>query len=154
MDAPSIEQLQRTTDNKGQIVFMTMTCDSWPEPVRIVNATQNKTLAGVEHIALPFYFKLPERRQDSSARAQLAIDNVGREMAQYFEMVLPGDTVYCRISIHHNDANFRLLHDCYLPVSNISMDLQLVTADCGIAFVLSQKAVKLRMNQFLTPGIF
>jgi hypothetical protein len=154
MDEPTVARLQRTTDKVGQIVFLEMTCDAWPEPVRIVNSTEAKVMAGVEYIALPFYFKLPDRRQEGSARAQLAIDNVGRNMAEYLEQIEPGQTVMCRIIVAHNDDQFRIIHQSFLPGSNITMDQMMVTIDCSIAFVTNQKTMKLRATPFLTPGIF
>lgn len=154
MDTQNLEQLQRVTDPVGQVVLLELNAPSFPDPLRIANDTINHTLDGVEYIALPFGFKLPEQMQGGSARAKLVIDNVGRGITDYLEDVLPNDTVMAKITVCAKTTPLRVMHDTYLPLTNVSVNGALATADAGIDYLTRQKAVKLRFTPYITPGIF
>jgi len=154
MDADTVAQLQRVTDKQGQVVLLEITCASFSGPLRIANDTINHTFNGDEFIGLPFYFKLPDRRQDGAPRAQLAIDNVGRGLTDELENFIPGNTAMARIIVCRKSTPLTVAHEVYIPLTNVSVNQTVATADCGIGFITQQKAVKRRHTPLHSPGLF
>lgn len=154
MDTEVIEQLQRVTDSHGEVVLLELSASSFSAPFRIANDTRNWDFGGEEFIAAPFWFKLPDSRQDGAARAQLAIDNTGRGITDELENFLPGDTAIAHIRVCTKTDPLRLAFEAYIPVTIVSVNGNLATADCGIGFVTQQKAVKRSFSPYTAPGLF
>lgn len=149
-----LENRQRITDTTGMLVFLQLTCPAFPEPMRVVNDTQNRTMGGVEYIGLPFGFKLPDQSQGSAARAKLVLDNVGRGITDYLERVGPHDMVLAKLMVCDNAEPLTPAYSINLPLTNVSVSGVLVTADCGADHLMRQQAVKLRVYPHITPGAF
>lgn len=154
MEREDLEQLQRVTDDVGQVVLLEMSSPNFTGTMRIANDTREHSFAGNTFIPVGFGFKLPDQKQGGTGRAQLVIDNVGRGITEELERVMPEDIVMAKIIVCSKTSPLREQYTSYLPVTNVSIKDGLATADCGIDFVTRQKAVKLRANPHTTPGIF
>jgi hypothetical protein len=73
-------QLQATSDPHGVLELLQIDHASFASPVRVCNDTRDWTIGGVTYVALPFVCKLPNDARGENPRAQLQIDNVGREL--------------------------------------------------------------------------
>lgn len=149
-----LEYRQRVTDSVGMVVVLRLEAPSFPEPLCICNDTRNWTLDGLEYVALPFGFKLPDSVQGSAARAQLVIDNVGRGITEYLERILPGEIVMAYVAICDKITPLQVSYDIWLPVTNVSVSGLIATADCGADHIMRQQGVKLQFYPHLTPGAF
>lgn len=148
------ERNQRVTNTSSLLLFLEISAPSIPETLRIVNDTQNWTSQGVEYIACPFGFKLPDDTAGQTPRAQLVIDNTGQGMTEDLEALQPGDIVSCRLMLS-DTANPDVYERVYrLPMTHVSAPTGQVTAQLGVDFLMRQQAVRLRANPFTTPGIF
>ena len=148
------ERKQRTTDTSGLLLFLEISAPSIPEVLRIVNDTQNWTSNGVEYLACPFGFKLPDDTAGQTPRAQLVIDNIGLGMTQDLESLQPNELVMCRLMISDR-ANPNVYERTYrLPMTMASAGTGQVTAQLGVDYMMRQQAVRLRYNPFTSPGIF
>lgn len=156
MDTVAIEGLQKVIDDKGQVVLLQLRCAAFSETVCIANDTRDYFYGNPQqhYIALPFYFKLPESQSGNAARAQLAVDNVGRGITEEFEKVLPGQVVMAKIMVMQRTDPMVEIFSTYLPINNLSVNETLATADCGIAFLTGQKGVKVRFTPYVSPGLF
>ena len=148
------ERNQRVTNTSSLLLFLEISAPSIPETLRIVNDTRNWISQGVEYIACPFGFKLPDDTAGQTPRAQLVIDNVGLGMLQDLEALAPGEIPICRLMIS-DSANPDVHERVYrLPMTMASATTGQVTAQLGVDFLMRQQAVRLRANPFTTPGLF
>lgn len=156
MDVQAIEGLQKVTDTEGQVVLLQLRCEAFSETICIANDTRDYFFGNpsLQYIGLPFYFKLPEAQQGGSARAQLAVDNVGRGITEEFEKVLPGQIVMAKIMVMQRTDPLVEVYSTFLPINNLSVNETMATADCGIGLLTSQKGVKLRFTPYVSPGLF
>lgn len=149
-----IERRQRITDTAGTLMLLAISAPSFPDTLRIVNDTKNWTSGGLEYIGLPFGFKLPDDVSGQTPRAQLVIDNVGRGMTEDLERLAPGELVTATLLITDRADPNVIEASYYLPMTQVSVNSQTATAQCGVDFLMRQQAVQLRANPFTLPGIF
>lgn len=148
-----LERQQRVTNTTGELLLLEISAPSIPETLRIVNDTQNWTSQGLEYIACPFDFKLPEDSAGQTPRAQLVIDNVGLGMTQDLESRAPNEMIMCvlRLTDRANpDVHERVYR---LPMTMASASTGQVTAQLGVDFLMRQQSVRLRYNPHNTPGL-
>tara|TARA_B100000686_G_scaffold55286_1_gene59574 strand:+ start:4163 stop:4636 length:474 start_codon:yes stop_codon:yes gene_type:complete len=62
------------------VMLLTLDHESLSEPIRVCSDSKQLTSRGNVFIAYPFEVVLPEDREDATLRAQLVIDNIGREV--------------------------------------------------------------------------
>ncbi|KRG47338.1 hypothetical protein ARC20_03135 [Stenotrophomonas panacihumi] len=148
------ERRQRVTDPAGVLMLLEISAPSMPDVLRIVNDTQNWVSRGIEYVGFPFGFKLPDDVSGQSPRAQLVIDNVGRGMTDDLERLQPGELVTARLMITDRADPSVIESEYYLPMTQVSVNAQTATAQCGVDFLMRQQAVQLRANPFTLPGIF
>lgn len=148
------ERRQRVTDTSGTLLFMEVSAPSFAETLRIVNDTQNWTSNGVEYLACPFGFKLPDDVSGQTPRAVLMLDNVGRGITDDLERLLPGDVVMAKLMLSDR-ADPNVIERTYLlPMTQVSVNARTASAQCGYDAIMRQQAVRLRFNPFTAPGAF
>ncbi|KRG53615.1 DUF1833 family protein [Stenotrophomonas nitritireducens] len=149
-----LERRQRVTDTAGTLLFLEVSAPSFAETLRIVNDTQNWVSNGVEYLACPFGFKLPDDMSGQTPRAVLTLDNVGRGIAEDLERLLPGDVVMAKLMLSDR-ADPNVIERTYLlPLTQVSVNARTATAQCGYDAIMRQQAVRLRYNPFTAPGAF
>ena len=149
-----VEKLQRVTDADGILVLLEMTAPSFGATLRLVNDTRDWISGGQTYIGFPFRFKLPNDVAGQVPRAQLEIDNVGREMTADLESLQPNEIITATIRIADKADPETIFQTIPLPVTRVSVTPAVVTADCGVDYIMRQAAVKLRGNPHTLPGIF
>lgn len=150
------ERRQRTADPKdtAPLLLLEISAPSIPEVLRIVNDTQNWMSNGVEYLACPFGFKLPDDTPGQTPRAQLVIDNVGLGMTQDLEALQPNELLMCVLRLTDR-ANPNVYERTYrLPMTHVSASTGQVTAQLGVDFLMRSQSVRLRYNPFVAPGLF
>jgi len=148
------ERRQRVTDPTGILLLLEVSAPSMGEPLRIVNDTRDWISNGLVYTGFPFGFKLPDDVSGQVPRAQLVIDNVGRDMTRDLESLPPGELLTARLRVTDR-ANADIIEREYLlPMTNLAVNAQSVTAQCGVDYLTRQQAVQLRANPFTLPGIF
>lgn len=148
------EKLQRVTDADGILVLLEMTAPSFGATLRLVNDTRDWVSGGETYIGFPFRFRLPNDSAGVAPRAQLEIDNVGREMTADLESLAPNEIITATIRIADKANPDSIFQSIPLPITHVSVTPSVVTADCGVEHIMLQAAVKLRANAFTLPGIF
>ena len=93
------ERRQRVTDTSGILLFLEISAPSLPNPLRIVNDTQDWTSKGVVYLGAPFDFKLPNDTKGQTPRAQLVVDNVGRGISEDLESIGPNEVLMARLMV-------------------------------------------------------
>lgn len=149
-----VEKLQRVTDADGVLVLLEMSAPSFGATLRLVNDTRDWISNGQTYIGFPFRFKAPDDVAGVVPRAQLEIDNVGREMTADLEGLQPNEIITATVKIADKADPDTIFQSIPLPVTRVSVTPAVVTADCGVDYIMRQAAVKLRGNPHTLPGIF
>lgn len=148
------ERRRRVTDTAGVLLFLEIDSPRFTGPLRAVNDTQNWTLAGDEYVGVPFRFKLPDDVSGQPARSSLEISNVGTGMTDELERLLPGEVVWGTFRIADRAEPSVVAHTLRIPMTNVSVNQGVVTANFGVDAMTRQQAVRIRFTPFLTPGMF
>lgn len=140
------ENRQRTRDKSGILLFLEVTADSFTGPLKIVADTQDWVSNGVTYVGVPFGFKLPDDTAGQAPRAQLVMSNVGRGVTEELELLGPNEVPMAKLMIADRSDPDTIQQTYYLPISRVSASGAVVTADCGVDFLMRQQAVRLRAN--------
>lgn len=149
------ENLRRLNDGEGGIlVFLEITSPVDPTVLRLVNDNMDHTFQGNSFIGYPFKFDPPPEDEGSYNEATLQIDNVGRDLMVDLEKLGPNEILGARVIISSRNTPNIAAMEFNLPITNVSANMQTITARCGYKYLGSQQAVMRRMSPFYTPGIF
>lgn len=149
-----MERRQRRTDTSSLLIFLEVGAASFAETLRVVADTRAWTSNGKHYIGFPFRTKLPDDVSGQPGRAQIVIDNVGRSLTQDLEHRTPGDTVWAKLMVTDSVDPNVYVRSYELPLINVSVNAQTVTATAGYDIEDRKQAVRLRFNPFLSPGMF
>ncbi len=121
------------------------------EPVRVVNDTQDHTIGGERYVGLRFGARLAGDIEGQAPRAELVIDNVGRELTQWIEAADGGvgATVHV-MQVLDGTPEWEMTMD----VAHVRLDQERVTARLGFDPLLGRAAVTLRHDPQISPGLF
>lgn len=150
----STAQLQTISDGVGFLELLEIDHDSFASPVRVVNDTRNWTIGGNEYIGLPFRVKLPSQANKENPRAQLQIDNIGREITSLLEGFPVGASMLATIRIVSRSTPTVNDYEFVSPLSSISVTPTTITASIGPDEVMRGAAVRVRYDPFNAPGLF
>lgn len=146
--------LQSTSDNQGVLEMLVVDHSSFATPLRMVNDTRDWVIDGVTFIALPFSLKLPSSVQKESPRAQLQLDNVGREMTAMFEALPVGAALVATIRLASRATPSVIDYEFVAQLSGISVTPTMVTCTISDDDTMRQSAVKVRYDPRTAPGLF
>ena len=152
--AQSIAQLQSVTDNHGFLELMVIEHASFGSPVRIVNDTRDWVIGGNTYVALPFGIKLPTQAQQENPRAQIRIDNVGRELTAAIEGLPVGASLIATLQLVSRATPSVVDYEFIAQLSGINITPTLVTANMGPDDTMRQTAVRIRFDPVNAPGLF
>lgn len=146
--------LLATSADEPFLVLLEITHPDLEVPVRVVNDVQNITSNGSEFIACPFDITLPDDIGEQVPKAQLSVDNIGRELTEWLEYSNGGAGAKCRImQIMRSDPDL-IEYDITLDMSAMSITNETVAAELGFQNTLNQPAVAVRYDPTTSPGLW
>lgn len=151
--AATRQQVQRVSDPDGMLVLLVLEHPSMAT-AHVVNDTRDWIIDGTPYIGLPFRFKLPNSVQGEAPRAQLEIDNVGRELIQDLERLPPGGALQCTVYVVSRASPNVVDYMFTAPLSGVSATVASVTGYVGNDDALRAPAVKMRFDPTTAPGLF
>ena len=155
MVSPStVAALQSTSDNQGVLEMLLVDHSSFSAPIRIVNDTRDWLINGVTFVAMPFVLKLPSSVQKEAPRAQLQMDNVGREMTALFESLPIGAALVATIRLASRATPSVVDYEFVAQLSGISVTPTVITCTISDDDAMRQSAVKVRYDPRNAPGLF
>ena len=154
LSAATRKALHKVDDSGGVLTLLKMDHASLSAPVRIVNDTRNVTTLGDTYLALPFRIVLPSDKAREMPRAQLQIDNVGRELTAELERLPPGAALMATIIIVHRSTPGTIDYQFTAPLSGVRVDMANVSAVMGPDDLMRRPATLLRFDPATAPGIF
>ena len=123
-------------------------------PVRIINDTEDRVIEGNRYLALRFDAKLADDVEGQTPVAELAIDNVGRDLTQWIEATGGGLGASVRVlqvlDIDDPPVEWELIMD----LAGVQIDAERITARLGFDPLLGRPAVALRHDPQTSPGLF
>ena len=146
--------LLATSADEPWLMLLEITHPELNVPVRVVSDTQNITVLGSEFLACPFDLTLPDDVDRQIPRAQLAVDNVGRELTQWLEYSRGGAGARCRIMAVLRSQPDVLEFDMTMDMSEMVITNLQVTSLLGFKNTLGQVAVSVRYDPTSAPGVF
>lgn len=152
--AQSIAQLQSVTDNHGFLELLVIEHESFASSVRIVNDTRDWTIGGNTYVALPFGIKLPTQAQQENPRAQIRIDNVGRELTAAIEGLPVGASLIATLQLVSRATPSVVDYEFVAQLSGINITPTMVTANMGPDDTMRQTAVRIRFDPTNAPALF
>lgn len=146
--------LLATSADEPFLVLLEITHPDLEVPVRVANDTVNITARGNEYVACPFELVLPDDVAEQVPKAQLRVDNIGRELTQWLEYSRGGKGAKCRIIQCLRSDPDVFEYDMTLDMTSMSIDNQTVSSDLGFQNTLMLPAVAVRYDPKSTPGGF
>ena len=123
-------------------------------PVRVVNDTEERTIEGNRYVALRFDARLADDAEGQAPQAELAIDNVGRDLTQWLEAAQGGTGATVRVLQVLDIDDPPIEWELTMDVAGVQVDAERVTARLGFDPLLGRAAVTLRHDPQTSPGLF
>ncbi len=155
---PAAEQYARTiresAPERRLLTALEIRHPAVADPVRVVNDTEDRTIEGNRYVALRFDARLADDVEGQAPQAELAIDNVGRDLTQWLEAAGGGTGATVRVlqvlDIDDPPVEWELTMD----LAGVAVDAERVTARLGFDPLLGRAAVTLRHDPQTSPGLF
>ncbi len=154
LNTPARAALHRVNDPQGLLWLLTITGGGITSPVRIVNDTRDLASNGETFLGLPFEVVPPKEASKELPRAQLRIDNVGRDLTAELEALEPGAELLATLQCVYRATPDLIEYAFTAPLSGIRANVFSVTATMGPAEVMRRAAVNIRFDPFTAPGLF
>ncbi len=149
-----LQQLHAVDDPDGFIFLVLIDHPSFSGGIRLVEDTRDWSIGGVNFTGLPMRLKLPQDVAGEATRAQLAIDNIGRDILAELEHLPPGAALEVEIRIVSRKTPTKIEWSYIAGGSNATADIDFVTLSLGDDELLRGNAVTLRYDPTTAPGIF
>lgn len=146
--------VQRVSDPQGLLHLLTLTGGGIPAPVRLVNDTRELISAGQTYLPLPFEVVLPKEAAKEVPRAQLRMDNIGRELVAELEALDPGAELMATIAVVYRATPDIVEFTFTAPLGAIRVDALSVSATVGPTELMRRPAVNVRFDPLTAPGLF
>ena len=124
------------------------------DPVRVVNDTVERIIEGNRYVALRFDARLADDADGRAPQAELAIDNVGRDLTQWIEAAGGGVGATVRVLQVLDIDDAPVEWELTMDVAGVNLDAERVTARLGFDPLLGRAAVTLRHDPQTSPGLF
>lgn len=149
-----LETVNATGPHDQALYLIEITHPQLTGPVRFVNDTQNVTSNGNIFIGCAFRLIPPDDLKQGLPRAQLAVDNIGRELTQWIEGSAGGAGAQVRLmQVLRSDPN-TIEFEVTLTLKNVRMDLLEVAGELGYEDILNRPAVAKTYRPDTAPGLF
>lgn len=124
------------------------------QPARVVRDNLDLTHQGNLFVAGAFELTPPDDLAAGSPRAQLSIDNVGKELMQWLELSNGGRGASVRLlQVLRSDPN-TVQFEVTMELSHVTATSLVVTGSLGFDELLNISAVGLTYNLQTAPGLF
>lgn len=125
-----------------------------PSPIRVVQDNEDITFESNTYTTLGFEASLPDDIANKLPRANLAVDNVGRELVSWIENSAGGQGASCRlIQIMRSDPS-TIEWEITMDLSNLSIDMLKVTGELSFDDLLNKPGVTKVYRPNVAPGLF
>lgn len=149
-----IKELNTVSGGERPLVLLEVTHDALASPIRIVQDNQDVTHNGNTFQAMAFEITLPNDPSTGMPQAQLAVDNVGREMVTWLEVAnfsLP--TTVRIIQILRSDPD-TIEFETTMDLRDIRMTQSAISGVLTYENFFSKPAVVTIYNKHSSPALY
>lgn len=146
--------INATSAAESPLLLLEIDHPGFSQPVRVVNDTQDLVSNGATYVAIQFHCKLPDDREGQMPRAEIAIDNVGRELVEPLEATNGGEGATVRIMEVLRSAPNTIEWEATLDLKSVSFAQMTVSGQLGYEEILNRPAVLLAYRPDVAPGLF
>ena len=166
MPSPEYERALRASSTEDIVgVALEIHHPALPEPVRVVNAAADPevlpksiVIEGETYAALRFEGRLAGDTAGEQPRAELSLDNVGRELMAWVEAAEGGVGATARVLIllmrDADGTDVRIERELLYDVLQVRADQEKLVVGLGFDPLLDRAAVTLRHDPQTSPGLF
>jgi hypothetical protein len=154
MQATTRASLQRVDDSSGILELLVLNHSSWTSPAYLVNDTKDWVIGGNTYVGLPFRIKLPSQANGENPRAQLQIDNIGREITSLVESLPVGSAIDATIRLSSRATPSVFDYEFVSQLSGINITPLSVSCTMGPDAAMRQTAVRIRFDPENAPALF
>lgn len=143
-----------TSAREAPLLLLEITHPGLASPLRVVNDTQDLVSNANTYTALPFRARLPDDLEQGLPRAELSIDNIGKELVQWLEASGGGQGASCRMMQVMRSAPNVIEFEITLDLTNLHMDAMQVSGTLGFENLLDRPACTWVYKPEIAPGLF
>ena len=147
-------QLHATASDDPPLVLLEITHADLPQPIRVVGDSQDIVTNGHVFAGMGFRVRLPDETQGQQPRAELAVDNIGRELMQWIEQSAGGRNAKVRFMQVLRSAPDNVEWEISMYLNNLKCTAGEVVGELGFPRLLDMPAVSMRADPQTMPGIF
>ena len=147
---------ERTGSTGGEepLYLMEIVHEDLAVPIRVVNDTQDLVHLGNTYTAYPFEISLPEDMSGQLPRAQLRIDNTGRELTQWIDSSLGGRGAQVTVKQVVRDTPDVIEYQITCDLMNVVQTIPEISSQLGYDDVLNMPGLVIQHRPDINPGIF
>jgi len=146
--------LSAVSATEAPLVLLEIYHSSLTEPVRVVNDNIDLTSNGDLFIACEFRCILPDDYESQLPKAQLAVDNVGRDLMYWIETSNGGKGSTVRFMQVMRSRPDVVEWEITMNLYNVNCTMQEITADLGFDNLFSKPAIRVQYRPDNSNGIF
>ncbi len=142
------------TSGEAPLILLEISHADLPQPIRVVNDNQDLIHLTNTFVAMAFNVRMPDDLEQGMPRAELSVDNIGREMTQWLDASGGGKGALVRFIQVMRDVPDTIEWETTLELSNVGQSPLLVTGTLGYQDIFNQPAVQWIYNKDLARGLF
>ena len=149
-----VRAIRASTPTDAILTALEVSHPAVSSPVRIVNDTVDRIIEGERYVALRFGARLVDDVEGQVPRAEVIIDNIGRELMQWIEAAQGGVGATVRVMQVLDEPYAVPEWEMALDVASVRADQERVSVGLGFDPLLGRAAVTLRHDPQTSPGLF
>lgn len=146
--------LAKVSMEEAPLVLLEINHPDLPDPVRIVNDTDNITSNGNLYIAFPFNCALPDDFENQLPRARLSISNVGRDLMFWLETTDGGNGSTANFQQVMRSRPNQIEWEITMSLFNVAATNVEVSAELGFENLFTKPAVSINYRPENSIGLF
>ena len=148
------ETINATAARESPLLLLEIEHPALTTPIRVVNDNQDLAHLGNTFTALAFRATLPDDLEQGQPRAQLAIDNVGKDLVSWLEASGGGKDATVRMIQVLRSAPDIIEWEVTLSLTNVRMNMLEVSGTLGFDDILNLPGIPLTYRPDTAPGMF
>lgn len=146
--------LAQVNADESPLVLIEINHEDLDQPVRVVNDMTDVTSNGDLYVAYPFRCVLPDDYENQLPKAQIVVDNVGRDLMYWIETTGGGQNSTCTFKQILRSNPDVVEWEITMSLFNVQVTMQNITAELGFENLFSKPAITRRYRPDTAPGLF
>lgn len=146
--------LAEVNATESPLILIEIDHEALTQPVRVVNDMTDVTSNGNLYVAYPFKCVLPDDYENQLPKAQIVIDNVGRELMYWIETTGGGQNSSCTFKQILRSNPDIIEWQITMNLYNVQVTMESVTAELGFENLFSKPAISRRYRPDTSPALF